>query len=104
MRKKVLVGAVVTAALAAPAAMETAPAGASSLPSPSCIGLPMTYPPGMIISARPGNRCIGYAYVCTPPFYPQQAAYFTNSDAIEDAWEAATFPSGFGHLFRCYGD
>jgi hypothetical protein len=60
----------------------------------------------MIISARPRqNYCIGYRYVCTPPFYPQQAAWFTNSDAVENAWEAATLtPNTWAHTFRCYGD
>jgi hypothetical protein len=67
------------------------PTTVSQPPAPSCLG------------TLYGGQCRGYRYVCLPPFYPKQLAYFTNSDTVEDFYEAVLVGPVF-HPFRCYGD
>jgi hypothetical protein len=93
MSKKLLAGGVATmlaltptvASAAGPARAPTADIGGKQPPAPQCIGLI--------------GQCQGYRYMCETASYPRQLAYFTNSDATEDWYEAEA-----GHPWHCSGD
>src|SRR5215475_8811574 len=36
------------------------------------------------------SQCPGFKFMCRTAFYPKMAAVFTNSDAVEDWYEAVT--------------